>query len=58
MFSSGFASTFADKLGTNYISSDEKMKDLLARCPTERLARIEAHSQIGKMDVIMDQLKA
>ncbi|KAF7340440.1 hypothetical protein MVEN_01964200 [Mycena venus] len=51
-------SPFAEKLGTNYVPSEQEIKairDLLAD-PTEELARIKA--EIDEMDAVIGQLKA
>ncbi|KAF7367734.1 hypothetical protein MSAN_00837300 [Mycena sanguinolenta] len=51
-------SPFADKLGTNYVPSDEEIAHLRAFLvgPTEQLAKIQA--QIDEMELVVDQLKA
>ncbi|KAF7334574.1 hypothetical protein MVEN_02287300 [Mycena venus] len=51
-------SPFAEKLGTNYVPSEQEIKairDLLAD-PIEELARLEA--EIDEMDAVIGQLKA
>ncbi|KAF7367731.1 hypothetical protein MSAN_00837000 [Mycena sanguinolenta] len=51
-------SPFADKLGTNYVPSDEEiahLRDFLVG-PTEQLAKIQA--QIDEMELVVGQLKA
>ncbi|KAJ6505560.1 hypothetical protein C8R45DRAFT_1182207 [Mycena sanguinolenta] len=52
------ASPFADRLGTNYVPSEEEIKDLhgLLADPIEQLAKIQA--QIDEMDLVVGQLKA
>ncbi|KAJ6585365.1 hypothetical protein B0H19DRAFT_913524, partial [Mycena capillaripes] len=51
-------SPFADRLGTNYVPSDEEIQDLcrLLAAPTEELARIE--TRIDEMDALLGELKA
>ncbi|KAF7367732.1 hypothetical protein MSAN_00837100 [Mycena sanguinolenta] len=51
-------SPFTARLGTNYVPSEEEIKDLrgLLVDPLEQLAKIQA--QIDEMDLLLDQLKA
>ncbi|KAF8152869.1 hypothetical protein K438DRAFT_1943291, partial [Mycena galopus ATCC 62051] len=57
-FLPGEVSPFKDKLGTNYIPTEDEIAHLrgLLMHPTEKLVQIDA--QIDAMDVLISQLRA